>query len=123
MYNYVNNEFIELSLNIEKRIPVAHQSIIYGTDILLIGGIDRDFDRSASVASVYKLNVKEKTLTHHSNMIHRRQGFGAALVDKSIYVCGGSYTDSEDSSINALERYEGVKWSPLRSCLHPATGC
>lgn len=66
------NEITELNLNIEKRIPVAHQSIVYGADILLIGGIDRDIDRSASVASVFKLNLKEKTLTHHSNMIHRR---------------------------------------------------
>lgn len=54
-------------------------------------------------------------------MVHRRQGCGACVVDNIIFVCGGSYTDLEDSSINGLERFDGGKWTPLRSCRKAVT--
>lgn len=56
-------------------------------------------------------------------MIHRRQGFGLCVIDNNIFVCGGSSSDSEDSSINTLERFDGQRWTPLRSCLYACTGC
>lgn len=103
-------------------MAVGHQCVVYGKEIFLMGGIQRDVDRSASVATVMRLDLKNKTLVHHTNMIHRRQGFGACVLENQIFVCGGSYTDSEENSINTMERFDGVKWTPLRSCTIAATG-
>ncbi|CAD8122671.1 unnamed protein product [Paramecium sonneborni] len=116
-------DFQEIQLILDKRIGVGHKCIVYGKDILIIGGIERDVDRNVSVQSVYRVNLIQKTLNLHSNMIHRRQGFGICLVDTCIYVCCGSSTDCEDSSINTLERFDGQRWSPLRSCMYACTGC
>ncbi|CAK66454.1 unnamed protein product (macronuclear) [Paramecium tetraurelia] len=123
MKNLNISDFQEINLILDKRIAVGHQCIMYGKDILIMGGIERDIDRNLSIQSVYKVNLIQKTLNLHSNMIHRRQGFGACLVEACIYVCCGSSTDCEDSSINTLERFDGQRWTPLRSCMHACTGC
>lgn len=49
MKNLITSDFSEINLILDKRIAVGHQCIIYGKDILIIGGIERDVDRNLSI--------------------------------------------------------------------------